>query len=163
MTFDNWGNRFSTQNTVHLRHAVLPMQYLARAPLLDAGAVETDISDHGQPSAQVFPLTKPQAWREQRTQIRQQRYDENKLNRKEEVGGYFTAASGGTSYDGDAFPPEYVGNIFTGYASTDGVNWTQIGTTVSMSLPSTIYVGMAVSSRSTTATSTVQFRDITLT
>src|SRR6266481_2605364 len=47
MTFDHWGNRFSTQNTVHLRHAVLPMQYLARAPLLDAGAVETDISDHG--------------------------------------------------------------------------------------------------------------------
>src|SRR5882724_11769583 len=30
MTFDNWGNRFSTQNTVHLRHAVLPMQYLMR-------------------------------------------------------------------------------------------------------------------------------------
>src|SRR6266851_4396004 len=114
MAMDNWGNRFATQNTIHLRHAVLPMQYLTRAPLLDAGAVETDISDHGQPSVQVFPLTKPQAWREQRTQIRQQRYDENKLNRKEEVGGYFTAASGGTSYNGDAFPPEYVGNIFTG-------------------------------------------------
>ena len=114
MAFDNWGNRFSTQNTIHLRHVVLPMQYLRRAPLLDAGAVETDISDHGQPSAQLFPLTKPQAWREQRTQIRQQRYDENKLDRKEEVGGFFTAASGGTSYDGDAFPPEYVGSIFTG-------------------------------------------------
>jgi len=114
MAFDNWGNRFATQNTIHLRHVVLPMQYLRRAPLLDAGAVETDISDHGQPSAPVFPLTKPQAWREQRTQIRQQRYDENKLDRKEEVGGYFTAASGGTSYDGDAFPPEYVGSIFTG-------------------------------------------------
>jgi putative membrane-bound dehydrogenase-like protein len=114
MTFDNWGNRFSTQNTIHLRHAVLPMQYLMRAPLLDAGAVETDISDHGQPSVQVFPLTKPQAWREQRTQIRQQRYDENKLNRTEQVGGYFTAASGGTAYNGDAFPPEYVGSIFTG-------------------------------------------------
>jgi len=114
MALDNWGNRFATQNTIHLRHVVLPMQYLMRVPLLDAGAVEVDISDHGQPSVPVFPLTKPQAWREQRTAIRQQRYDENKLNRKEEVGGFFTAASGGTAYRGDAFPPEYVGNIFTG-------------------------------------------------
>jgi len=114
MTFDNWGNRFSTQNTVHLRNAVLPMQYLMRAPLLDSGLALTDISDHGQPSVPVFPLTKPQAWREQRTAIRQQRYNENNLNRVEQVGGFFTAASGGTSYNGDAFPPEYVGNIFTG-------------------------------------------------
>src|SRR5437867_12901839 len=114
IALDNWGNRFATQNTIHLRHVVLPMPYLMRAPLLDAGSQLQDISDHGQPSVPVFPLTKPQAWREQRTAIRQQRYDENKLNRKEEVGGFFTAASGGTSYDGDAFPPEYVGSIFTG-------------------------------------------------
>jgi putative membrane-bound dehydrogenase-like protein len=114
LTFDNWGNRFSTQNTIHLRHVVLPMQYLMRAPFLDAGALEVDISDHGQPSAQVFPLTKPQAWREQRTQVRQKRYDENQRNFTEEVGGYFTAASGGTAYTGDAFPPDYPGSIFTG-------------------------------------------------
>src|SRR5712692_9618171 len=114
MAIDNWGNRFATQNTIHLRHVVLPMQYVMRVPLLDAGAMETDISDHGQPSVPLFPLTKPQAWREQRTAIRQQRYDENKLEKKEEVGGFFTAASGGTTYRGDAFPPEYVGSIFTG-------------------------------------------------
>jgi putative membrane-bound dehydrogenase domain len=114
LTFDNWGNRFSTQNTIHLRHVVLPMQYLMRAPLLDAGATEVDISDHGQPSSRVFPLTKPQAWREQRTQARQKRYDENQRNYTEEVGGYFTAASGGTAYTGDAFPPGYIGSIFTG-------------------------------------------------
>ena len=114
LTFDNWGNRFATQNTIHLRHMVLPMQYLMRAPLLEAGAVDLDISDHGKPSAQVFPLTKPQAWREQRTQVRQKRYDENQRNFTEEVGGYFTAASGGTAYTGDAFPSGYAGSIFTG-------------------------------------------------
>src|SRR5260370_15167892 len=113
LTFDNWGNRFSTQNTIHLRHVVLPMQYLMRAPLLDAGPTEVDISDHGQPSSRGFPLTKPQAWREQRTQARQQRYDENHRNFLEEVGGYFTAASGGPAYTGDAFPPQYVGRLFT--------------------------------------------------
>ncbi|MBI1788688.1 MAG: c-type cytochrome [Acidobacteria bacterium] len=114
MTFDDWGNRFLTQNTIHVRHAVAPMNYLARAPLLETGAVSVDISDHGSPSAPLFPLTKPQAWREQRTRLRQQRYDENQLNRIEQVGGFFTAASGGTVYNGDVFPKEYWGNLFTG-------------------------------------------------
>ena len=63
-----------------------------------------DISDHGRPSAPMYPLTGPQEWRKQRTQIRQQRYNENKLNVTEQVGGWFTAASGGTMYNGDAFP-----------------------------------------------------------
>ncbi len=117
MTFDNWGNRFLSQNTVHLRHAVVPMQYLARAPLLEVGAVSEDISDHGKPSAPMFPLTQPQAWRVERTKLRQQRYDENKLNRVEQLAGFFTAASGGTVYTGDNFPKEYLGNVFTGDVS----------------------------------------------
>jgi putative membrane-bound dehydrogenase-like protein len=114
---DEWGDRFITQNTVHIRQVVLPMNYLMRAPMLDVGAEAQDISDHGRPSAQMFPLTKPQAWRQQRTKLRQERYDENKLNRVEQVGGYFTAASGGTVYDGDVFPKPYQGNIFTGDVS----------------------------------------------
>jgi len=117
LTFDDWGNRFITHNTVHIRHAVVPMQYLARAPLLDAGAVSQDISDHGRPSAQMFPLTGPQAWRVERTLLRQQRYNEQRLNRTEYVAGYFTAASGGTVYNGDVFPEEYRGSVFTGDVS----------------------------------------------
>ena len=113
MGLDDWGNRFLTQNTIHIRHAVIPYQYLSRAPMLEVGPLSRDISDHGRPDVRVFPLTKPQAWREQRTAIRQQRYTENQLNRVELVGGYFTAASGGTVYTGDAFPAEYVGNVFT--------------------------------------------------
>ena len=54
-----------------------------------------DISDHGRPSARMFPLTGPQEWRKERTKLRQQRYDENKSNRNEQVGGWFTAATGG--------------------------------------------------------------------
>jgi putative membrane-bound dehydrogenase-like protein len=117
MTFDDWGNRFLTQNTIHVRHAVIPMHYLRRAPLLEAGAVSTDISDHGQPSVPMFPLTKPQAWRRQRTSLRQKRYDENKLEKVELLAGFFTAASGGTVYTGDVFPREYWGNLFTGDVS----------------------------------------------
>src|SRR5262249_10631725 len=111
---DQWGNRFITQNTIHIRQVVLPMQYLQRAPTLATGAVSEDIPDPGRGNSPMFPLTKPQAWRRERTKLRQERYDENQLNRTEYVAGYFTAASGGTVYDGDTFPKEYWGNVFTG-------------------------------------------------
>ena len=117
LTFDEWGNQFITENTVHIRHVVLPMPYIARAPLMDVPAYAQDISDHGRPSAPMFPLTGPQQWRVERTKLRQQRYDEQGLDRKELVGGYFSGASGGTAYTGDAFPAEYVGNVFTGDVS----------------------------------------------
>jgi putative membrane-bound dehydrogenase-like protein len=117
LTFDEWGNQFITENTAHIRHVILPMQYIARAPLMDVPAYAFDISDHGKPSAQMFPLTGPQAWRVERTKLRQQRYDEQGLNRKEIVGGYFSGASGGTAYTGDAFPAEYRNNVFTGDVS----------------------------------------------
>ena len=116
-TFDDFNNRFITENTTHIRHVVLPMQYLLRAPLLAVHSEAQDISDHGRPSAQMFPLTAPQAWRKERTRLRQQRYNENKLNITEQVGGWFTAASGGTLYNGDAWPQEYRGNVFTGDVS----------------------------------------------
>jgi putative membrane-bound dehydrogenase-like protein len=116
-TLDDFNHRFITQNTTHIRHVVVPMRYLARAPLLEVRAVAQDISDHGRPSSPMYPLTGPQAWRRQRTALRQQRYNENKLNITEQVGGWFTAASGGTLYDGDAFPKEYDGSVFTGDVS----------------------------------------------
>jgi putative membrane-bound dehydrogenase-like protein len=116
-TFDDFNHRFITQNTTHIRHVVMPMRYLTRAPLLEVRAVAQDISDHGRPSSPMFPLTGPQQWRKQRTALRQQRYNENKVNVTEQVSGWFTAASGGTLYDGDAFPKEYVGSVFTGDVS----------------------------------------------
>ncbi len=51
------------------------------------------------------------------------------------------------------------GNTFTGYSSSDGTNWTLVGSTT-MSLPSTVYFGMAVSAHDATATATAQFRNL---
>lgn len=118
-SFDDFGNQFITQNTMHLRHVILPMHYIRRAPLLEVPAYAYDISDHGKPSAQIFPLTGPQEWRKQRTALRQQRYNENGLNRVEQVGGYFSGASGGTVYNGDNFLAEYRNNVFTGEVSAN--------------------------------------------
>lgn len=116
-TLDDFNHRFITQNTTHIRHVVVPMKYLARAPLLEVRAEAQDISDHGRPSAPMYPLTGPQRWRKQRTAMRQQRYNENQKNFTERVSGWFTAASGGTLYSGDAFPNTYDGSVFTGDVS----------------------------------------------
>lgn len=117
VAMDDWGNRFITQNTVHVQHVVIPRRYLNRNPYLVVGSPSQDISDHGKPSARMFPETRPEEWRERRTQIRQQRYKENQIDLVEIAGGFFTAASGGTVYGGDQFPTSYRGNLFTGDVS----------------------------------------------
>jgi putative membrane-bound dehydrogenase-like protein len=114
-TFDDWGNRFISQNTIHARHVVIPRHYLARAPLLEVPAVVQDV--YGDFHRKMYPLTQPQYWRVERTRLRQQRYDDLKLDRTEHVAGYITGAAGGTLYSGDAWPPSYLGSLFTGDVS----------------------------------------------
>jgi putative membrane-bound dehydrogenase-like protein len=137
---DPWGNRFITQNTIHIRQVVLPMHYLMKATMLEVGAEAQDISDHGRPSAPMFPLSRPQTWRVERSRVRQERYDEQHPENKGggqkgllAPSGWFTAASGGTIYNGDVLPRSYWGNVFTGDVSgnlvhrdvvdRDGVNF----------------------------------------
>jgi len=110
-TFDDWGNRFISQNTTHLRHVVLPRQYIARAPMMETPAVVHDVyNDHHR---EMYPISEPQEWRVLRTKLRQDRYNELKTGRVELLAGHFTGATGSTIYSGDTWPAEYVGNIFT--------------------------------------------------
>jgi hypothetical protein len=51
-----------------------------------------------------------------------------------------------------------VGNMFTGFYSTDGSTWVQVGT-VTFSLPTTVFAGMTALSKSNTETATIKFRD----
>jgi fibronectin type 3 domain-containing protein/regulation of enolase protein 1 (concanavalin A-like superfamily) len=51
------------------------------------------------------------------------------------------------------------GNVFTGYRSTDGINWQLVGSR-NISLPDTVHFGMAVTSHNTGKTATAQFRDL---
>jgi len=72
------------------------------------------------------------------------------------------ATSGVTSSVATTYPNVWVrltrsANVFTSYYSSDGVNWTQIGSiTVAMTDP--IYIGLAAAANTTTATITAQFR-----
>jgi putative membrane-bound dehydrogenase-like protein len=115
LTFDDWGNRFISQNTQHLRHVVIQMQYLLRAPLLEVGSVNHD--PYGKRERLMYPITQPEQWRVERTKLRQQRYDELKTGRVEHLAGHITGAAGGTVYNGDAWPEEYRGSLFTGDVS----------------------------------------------
>jgi hypothetical protein len=51
-----------------------------------------------------------------------------------------------------------IGNTFTGYAGYDGQSWIQVGS-VTITMPSQVYLGLAVSSHSASQTTVAQFRD----
>ncbi len=110
-TMDDWGNRFITQNTLHIRQVVIPWRYLHRTSSTPAPSPLINVSDH---DLEMFQLTPPPFWRAERTKRRQEQYKEQNLDRVEYAEDHFTGSSGGTIYDGDAFPSEYYGNIFTG-------------------------------------------------
>lgn len=110
-TMDDWGHRFITQNTFHIRHAVIPWRYLHRHPHLPSTTSLINISDH---DLQMYQETPPPYWRAERTRRRQKQYEEQNLDREEYAEDHFTGSSGGTIYAGDGFPEEYYGNVFTG-------------------------------------------------
>jgi putative membrane-bound dehydrogenase-like protein len=111
LTMDDWGHRFITQNTLHIRQPVIPWRYLNRHSHVAAGSAVVNISDH---ELEMFQQTPPPYWRAERTRRRQIQYKEQNLDREEYAEDHFTGCSGGTVYDGDAFPAEYYGNVFTG-------------------------------------------------
>jgi hypothetical protein len=79
------------------------------------------------------------------------------------IGG--SAAQSGASVTGAA--PYWVklvrsGNTFTGYTSPDGVTWTQIGTSLTIAMSSNAYIGLAVTSHTTTTLNTAKFDSVSV-
>ncbi len=65
-------------------------------------------------------------------------------------------------------PPYWVklvrsGSTFTGYGSADGINWTQVGTSQTISMASSVYIGLGVTSRTTSALTTATFDSVSVT
>ena len=54
------------------------------------------------------------------------------------------------------------GDTFTGYESSDGVNWTLVGSET-ISMPSSVYVGLAVNSKDPSLTTTGTFTNVSIT
>jgi hypothetical protein len=77
----------------------------------------------------------------------------------------YRTSTAGVAVSTGGFPVNYpntwlrltrVGNVFTGFASYDGTNWTQLGT-VTDTMPSQIYLGLAVASGGTNQSVTASF------
>src|SRR4051794_34604083 len=114
-SFDDWGHRFTCNNSNHIRQIILPAHDLERNPALVVTAVMDDIAAEGA-AAPVFRISPPEPWRVVRT--RQRAADPavaRRLPPTELVAtGFFTSATGVTIYRGSAYPPEYRGNAFIG-------------------------------------------------
>ena len=72
-----------------------------------------------------------------------------------------------TKYGTVSYPNVWVrlvrsGNLFTGYYSTDGTNWTQT-MSLTLAMPDTVYFGLAVASHDVTQTTTAQLRNFSVT
>ncbi len=70
-----------------------------------------------------------------------------------------TTGGSATTANGNGTPPYWFklvrsGSSFTAYAAPDGVNWSQLGSTQTISMATSVYVGLAVSGQSTLASAT---------
>ena len=111
-SFDDWGHRFTCNNSNHIRQIVLPSHYLERNPALIPPAVLIDIAAEG-PAAPVFRVSQAEPWRVVRTPPARGRSRPARRLPPTELfaTGFFTSATGVTIYRGSAYPPEYRGNV----------------------------------------------------
>jgi autotransporter-associated beta strand protein len=77
----------------------------------------------------------------------------------------YRTTTNGQALTAGSFPANYpntwlrlsrIGNVFTGFGSYDGINWTQLGT-ATIAMPAQIYLGLAVASHNTNQPTTAQF------
>ncbi|GEO04757.1 hypothetical protein AAE02nite_24210 [Adhaeribacter aerolatus] len=106
---DEWGHRFSNENSLHLQQVVIPWRYTHRHPYLPTTKAVVSLTDHEEI---MFQETPPPYWRAERTKQRNQAFKENNLNRVEYDEDRFTGAAGMAYYAAGAFPKEFYGNIF---------------------------------------------------
>ncbi|MEO6808028.1 MAG: PVC-type heme-binding CxxCH protein, partial [Isosphaeraceae bacterium] len=114
-TFDDWGNRFLCNIRNPAEHVVLPARYLARNPFLPTPQVLHDAAESGD-TIPVYRISPPEPWRE----LRARRWSAiGKAYPKSELigNGYITSTSGVTVYRGNAYPPQYHGDLFLGEVS----------------------------------------------
>ncbi len=119
LAVDDWGNRFFTQNTLHVQTAPIPRRYLYRHEFLPSYAAVSNIYAH---DLRVYQISEPPYWRVERSTRRQQAFDEAGQDRVEHIDSHFTGASGGTLYASSLFPESFYGNVFTAEVSCNLVH-----------------------------------------
>ena len=83
------------------------------------------------------------------------------FQRRPAAGGTSVSSSGSLSAAPRWVKMQRIGDVFTAYESADGLNWTLVGTET-IPMGTTVYVGLAVTSHTTTASVTCTFDSISI-
>lgn len=113
MSFDDWGRKFLSANSDHLQLVMYDDRYIARNPHLAAPSPRVSIAADG-PQAEVYRISPVEPWRIVRTRLRVSGAVPGIVEGGGRPAGYFTGATGGTIYRGDAWPAEFRGQAFVG-------------------------------------------------
>jgi len=117
-TFDDWGNRFTCDESHPLSQPVLPRRDLARNPFLIVPSTVEDIAGGAVP---IFRISPVERWR----QIRSSRRIAHSARSASAAGAnhhVVDAGAGVTVYRGGAYPAEFYGNVFIGDAQNNLVH-----------------------------------------
>ena len=127
------------------------------------------LSGNGTITAKVLSETNPNGWAKAGVMIRESLNANSRqamaiVSPSNGVHMQYRSSTGGSSTDisgGSGTAPVWVrlvrsGSTFTAYRSADGVTWTRIGSK-SISMASTVYIGLAVTSHTNSALSTATF------
>ena len=115
-SFDNWGNRFTSNAGNPVIQAVIPVRF--QDPYLVVSRLSTPIF---QSDGRVYPISQPEPWRVVRRdfwshwvdttyEMRARRFPARELASQ----GYITGAAALEIYRGSAYPKAFSGNAFTG-------------------------------------------------
>jgi putative membrane-bound dehydrogenase-like protein len=117
-TFDDWGDRFTCDESHPLSQPVLPRQELGRNPFLTVASTVEDIAGGAVP---IFRISPVERWR----QIRSSRRIAHGTRSALEAGAshhVVDAGAGVTIYRGSAYPAEFYGSVFIGDAQNNLVH-----------------------------------------
>lgn len=111
MSFDDRGRRFTCNNSDHLRVFMYDARYADRNPHFSLPSPLESIAADG-PAAEVYRTSPEEPWRVLRTKWRVSGVVQGLIEGGGRSSGYFTSATGLMVYRGDAWPEEYVGDVF---------------------------------------------------
>lgn len=111
LCFDDRGRRFTCNNSDHLRVFMYEARYAERNPHFTMPPALQSIAADG-PAATVYRTSPEEPWRVLRTKWRVAGLVPGPVEGGGRASGYFTSATGIMIYRGDAWPEEYVGDVF---------------------------------------------------
>lgn len=127
MHFDDQGRKYLCSNSDHLQIALYEDRYAGRDSAHPLPASRASIAVDG-PAAEVFRLSPEEPWRVLRTRWRVTGLVQGLIEGGGRSSGYFTSATGLTVYRGDAYGPEYAGDVFVADCGSNLIHRKKIST-----------------------------------